>query len=60
MKHQFYDVKMKKKVQAEVTKAVTFGKGTRIRYAFKAETKDGRPLTSFVKKADWDKFKKSK
>ena len=49
---------MKKKVQAEVTKAVKFGKGTRTRYAFKAETKDGRSLTAFVKKEDWDKFKK--
>ena len=58
MKHSFYDVKMKKKVTAEVTKAVKYGKGTRTRYAFKAETKDGRSLTAFVKKADWDAFKK--
>jgi len=58
MKHSFYDVKTKKKVQAEVTKAVKFGKGTRVRYAFKALTKDGRNLTAFVKKEDWDKFKK--
>ena len=55
MKHAFYDVKAKKSVQAEVTAAVTYGSGTRIRYAFKAVTKDGRPLTAFVKKADWDK-----
>ena len=58
MKHSFYDVKTKKKVQAEVTKAVKFGKGTRTRYAFKALTKDGRNLTAFVSKEDWDKFKK--
>ena len=58
MKHSFYDVKMKKKVTAEVTKAVKYGKGTATRYAFKAETKDGRSLTAFVKKADWDAFKK--
>ena len=58
MKHNFYDVKMKKKVSAEVTAAVKFGKGTRTRYAFKAVTKDGRSLTAFVKKEDWDKFKK--
>ena len=57
MKHSFYDVKMKKKVTAEVTKAVKYGKGTATRYAFKAETKDGRSLTAFVKKEDWDKFK---
>ena len=55
MKHNFYDVKMKKKVSAEVTKAVKFGKGTRTRYAFKAVTKDGRSLTAFVKKEDYDK-----
>ena len=58
MKHSFYDVKTKKKVQAEVTKAVKYGKGTATRYAFKALTKDGRNLTAFVKKEDWDKFKK--
>ena len=58
MKHSFYDVKTKKKVQAEVTKAVKYGKGTATRYAFKALTKDGRNLTAFVSKADWDKFKK--
>ncbi len=58
MKHKVYDVKAKKSVQAEVTKCVTYGKGTRTRYAFKAETKDGRSLTAFVKKEDWDKFKK--
>ena len=58
MKHSFYDVKLKKKVTADVTKAVKYGKGTATRYAFKAETKDGRSLTAFVKKADWDAFKK--
>ena len=58
MKHSFYDVKAKKKVQAEVTAKVKYGKGTATRYAFKALTKDGRNLTAFVKKEDWDKFKK--
>ena len=58
MKHSFYDVKAKKKVQAEVTAKVKYGKGTATRYAFKALTKDGRNLTAFVSKADWDKFKK--
>ena len=55
MKHAFYDVKAKKSVEAEVIAAVTYGSDTRIRYAFKGETADGRPLTAFVKKADWDK-----
>ena len=58
MKHSFYDVKAKKKVQAEVTAKVKYGKGTATRYAFKALTKDGRNLTAFVSKADWDTFKK--
>jgi len=58
MKHSFYDVKAKKKVQAEVTAKVKYGKGTATRYAFKALTKDGHNLTAFVKKADWDAFKK--
>ena len=58
MKHSFYDVKAKKKVQAEVTAKVKYGKGTATRYAFKDLTKDGRNLTAFVKKADWDAFKK--
>ena len=58
MKHKFYDVKVKKMVQAEVLERVTFGKGTRTRYAFKGQTKDKRPLYAFVSKADWDKAKK--
>ena len=58
MKHQFYDVKTKKKVTVEVTDKVKYGKGTRTRYAFKGLTKDKRPLTAFVKKEDWDSFKK--
>ncbi len=55
MKHNFYDVKSKKKVSAEVTGKTSYGKGTRIRFAFKAVTKDGRSLTAFVKKEDYDK-----
>ena len=55
MKHKFYDVKVKKAVEAEVTACVTYGKGTRTRYAFKGQTKDKRSLTAFVGKADYDK-----
>lgn len=57
MKHSFYDVKARKKVKADVTKKVTYGKGTKKRYAFKAETKDGRSLTAFVSKDTYDKAK---
>jgi len=53
MKHSFYDVKAKKKVQADVTKKVTYGKKGNERYAFQAKTADGRSLTAFVSKADW-------
>ncbi len=53
MKHSFYDVKAKAKVQVEVTKKVTYGTKGNERYAFKGVTKDGRNLTAFVSKADW-------
>jgi len=53
MKHSFYDVKAKAKVQADVTKKVTFGAKGNERYAFQAKTADGRSLTAFVSKADW-------
>ncbi|MBO4491353.1 MAG: hypothetical protein J5944_08350 [Lentisphaeria bacterium] len=55
MKHSFYDVKLRKKVTAEVKGFKSYGKGSSKRFAFKGETKDGRPLTAFVSKADWDK-----
>ena len=53
MKHSFYDVKVKAKVQADVTKKVVYGTKGKERYAFKAVTKDGRSLTAFVSKADY-------
>ena len=58
MKHSFYDVKKRAKVQADVTEFVSYGKGTAKRFAFKAKTKDGRNLTAFVSKEDWEKAKK--
>ncbi len=57
MKHMFYDVKVKAKVEAEVTEKVTFNAAGTARYAFKAVTADGRPLTAFVSKAKWDEYK---
>jgi hypothetical protein len=54
MKATFYDVKLKTKVDAEVTDKVKYANN---RYAFKAKTSDGRNLTKFVSKADWDKAK---
>ena len=57
MKHTFYDVKAKKKVDAEIKEKVTYGKPGNERYAFKAKTADGRSLTAFVSKAKWDAAK---
>ena len=55
MEADFYDVKNRKKVKATVVEKVTYGKGDRQRYALRAKTCDGRNLTKFVSKADWDK-----
>ena len=52
MKAEFYDVKAKAKVKAEVSEKVQFESNGR--YAFKA-TVDGRTLYRFVTKADFDK-----
>jgi len=54
MKETFYDVKLRKKVQAEVTEKKKYAND---RYAFRGKTADGRNLTKFVKKADWEKAK---
>ena len=56
MKTTFYDVKLKQKVDAEVTEKVVYGEKGNERYAVKGKTSDGRNLTKFVSKADWDKF----
>lgn len=55
MKKEFWDVKTHASVQAEVKEAVQFENG---RWAFKAQTKDGRSLTRFVSAADVEAFKK--
>lgn len=55
MNASFYDVKARKMVNVEVTekKEYTVNGGTR--YALKGKTADGRNLTKFVSKADFDK-----
>ena len=55
MKKTFWDVKARKKVDAEVTDCVKFENG---RYAFKGATKDGRSLTVFVKAAEAEAYLK--
>ena len=52
MKATFYDVKLRKKVEAKVTEKVKYDNN---RYAFKAKTDDGRNLTRFVGKDEWEK-----
>lgn len=54
MESEFYDVKAREKVKAEVIGKVTYDNG---RHAFKAKTKDGRSLTRFVSAADYAKAK---
>lgn len=54
MKSTFYDVKLRKKVEAEVVDKVKYGEPGKERYAFKGKTDDGRNLTKFVSKADFD------
>ena len=54
---EFYDLKLRKKVQiplAKVTKTKITQKNGQVRFAFKAKTDDGRNLTKFCSKADWD------
>ena len=59
----FYDVKLRKEVSVDdgkITK-VTYErkttKGTQYRYALRGKTVDGRNLTKFVSKVDYDKTK---
>ncbi|MDQ7025382.1 MAG: hypothetical protein Q9P44_07460 [Anaerolineae bacterium] len=53
---EFYDLKLKKKVQIDESKVrkVTFETKSGTRYGFKATTDDNRKLTRFTSKADWD------
>ena len=54
MDAEFYDVKAKAKVKTKVIEKVAYDNN---RFAFKGKTKDGRSLTRFVSKADYDKAK---
>lgn len=55
MKDTFYDVKLRTKVDADVIEKVVYGEPGKERYAFKAKTADGRNLTKFVSKENWEK-----
>ncbi len=56
MRATFYDVKLRKKVDAQVTEKVVYGEKGKERYALKGKTDDGRNLTKFVSKADFEKI----
>ncbi len=56
---EFYDVKLKQKVQIDESKVrkTTFQtKNGQTRYGLRATTEDGRNLTKFVSKANWDEL----
>ncbi len=56
---EFYDVKVRSKVSIDESnvKKVTFEtKNGQVRYGLRAKTDDGRNLTKFVSKGDWEKL----
>lgn len=55
---EFYDVKTRKKVKIDdknVMKTTFTTKNGQTRYGLRGKTSDGRMLTKFVSKGDWDK-----
>ena len=54
MKAEFYDVKSRQKITADVLEKVTYGEAGRKRFAFRAKTADGRALTKFTGEAAWN------
>ncbi len=57
---EFYDVKTRKKVTIDgkqVMKTTFTTKNGQTRYGVRGKTDDGRMLTKFVSKTDWDKMK---
>jgi hypothetical protein len=56
---EFYDVKIRKKVsipEKDVKKTKFTAKNGQVRYGLRAKTEDGRNLTKFVSKGDWEKM----
>jgi hypothetical protein len=57
---EFYDVKTRKKVNIDdknVLKTTFNTKNGQTRYGIRGKTSDGRMLTKFVSKSDWDGMK---
>lgn len=53
----FYDVKTRQKVsidQSKVKKTTFNTKNGQVRHGLRAQTDDGRNLTKFISKAEWD------
>jgi hypothetical protein len=60
MPQEFYDVKTKSKVSVDeknIYKTTFTSETGQVRYGLRGVTADGRPLTKFVSKADWDALK---
>ncbi len=53
MKHSFYDVKLREKVEAEVTEKVEYLSKRGSRFAFKGKSATGGNLTAFVNQAKY-------
>ena len=56
---EFYDVKIRAKVKiddSKIDKTTYTSKNNQVRYAIRGKTADGRSLTKFVSKADWEKM----
>lgn len=54
---EFYDVKIRQKVsidESKITKTTFNTKNGQVRYGIRGKTDDGRVLTKFVSKSDWE------
>ncbi|MCE2488566.1 MAG: hypothetical protein J4G17_01130 [Anaerolineae bacterium] len=57
MAENFYDVKNRESVEIDesaIKRTSYEGRNGQVRYAIRAKTADGRNLTRFVSKSDWD------
>lgn len=57
---EFYDVKTRQKVsidEKQITKTTFETQNGQTRYGIRGKTEDGRTLTKFVSKGDWDSMK---
>ena len=54
MKMKFYDVKTRQTVETDVIGKKEYISNGQTRYAVKGKTKDGRSLTRFVSKKEYD------